>query len=76
MSIANRDIIFYTCKEKNEREERFEDFFGILVSLYNHKEIYVTCCNMEGAESKSVAYVACHVGGQTQSKDVWTGVVH
>jgi hypothetical protein len=40
------------------------------VSLYSYKEIYVTCCDVEGAESKSVAYVVCHVGGQTQSKDV------
>jgi hypothetical protein len=28
---------------------------------------------VEGAEHKSVAYVACHVGGQTRSKDDWTG---
>jgi hypothetical protein len=76
MAIANQDHIFYICKEKNEEEELFEDFFLILVSLYSYKEIYATCCNVEGAESKSVAYVGCHVGGQTQSKDVWTRVVH
>ncbi len=28
MAIANQDRIFYTCKEKNEREERFNDFLG------------------------------------------------
>ncbi len=69
--------IFCTCREKNEREKRFEDFFfGILVSQYSYKEIYATCCDAEGAESESVAYVTCHVGGQTQSKDVWTKVIH
>ncbi len=51
-------------------------FFGILVSLYSYNEIYATCCDMDRAERKSVAYVTYHVGGQTQSKDVWTGVVH
>jgi hypothetical protein len=77
MSIANRDCIFYTCKEKNEREEQFENYFwGILVSLYSYKEIYATCCDVEEAGSKIVACVACHVGGQTQSKDIWTRVVH
>jgi hypothetical protein len=28
MAISNRDHIFYTCREKNEREERIEDSFG------------------------------------------------
>jgi hypothetical protein len=28
---------------------------------------------VEGVENKSVAYVACHVGGQTWSNDDWTG---
>jgi hypothetical protein len=66
MAIANRGRIFYTCKEKNEREERLEDFFlGILVSLYSYKEIYAMCCDMEGVESKSVVYVACHVSSRT-----------
>jgi hypothetical protein len=51
-------------------------FLGILVSLYSYKEIYVTCCDVEGPKSKIVAYVACHVGGQTQSNDIWTRVVH
>jgi hypothetical protein len=55
MAIANQNRIFYTCKEKNEMEERCENFFGILVSLYNYKKIYATCCDVEGAESKSVA---------------------
>ena len=28
---------------------------------------------VEEVEHKSVAYVACHIGGQTWSKDDWTG---
>jgi hypothetical protein len=59
MAIANRDHIFYTCKEKNERKNDLRVFF-ILVSLYSYEEIYTTCCDVEGAESKSVVYVACH----------------
>jgi hypothetical protein len=51
-------------------EEHFKYFFfGILVSVYSYKEIYATCCDVEGAKSKSVAYVTYHVGGQTWSKN-------
>ncbi len=42
------------------------------MSLYSYEEIYATCCDVEGVENKCVAYVACHVGGQTQSNDIWT----
>jgi hypothetical protein len=76
IAIANRNRIFYTCKENNERGERFEIFFfWILVLLYiaSYKKIYAMYCDVEGAESKSVVYVACHIDSQTQSKDVWTG---
>jgi hypothetical protein len=43
-------------------------FFLIPVSLHCYKEIYATCYDVKVAESKSVAYVTCHVGGQMQSK--------
>jgi hypothetical protein len=33
---------------------------GILVSLYSYKEIYAMCCDVEGAESKSIVYVVKH----------------
>jgi hypothetical protein len=36
----------------------------------------VVNCDVEGAKSKSVAYVACYIGGQTHSKDVWTELVY
>jgi hypothetical protein len=54
MAIDNQDHIFYTYKEKIEREEQFKDFFwgGILVLLNSYKKIYVTCCDVEGVKSK------------------------
>ncbi len=68
IAIANRNHIFYTCKEKNEKGERFDFFFlDFGVTIYSYKKIYAMCCDVEGAESKSVVYVVC---GQTQSKDV------
>jgi hypothetical protein len=47
-------------------------FWGIWVECTGQGKL---CANiyMEGAKHKSVAYVAYHVGGQTWSKDDWTG---
>jgi hypothetical protein len=42
------------------REKNDLRVFFILVSLYSYEEIYTTCCDVERAESKSVAYVVCH----------------
>ncbi len=48
-------------------------FLDSSVTIYSYKKIYAMYCDVEGAESKSVVYVAC---GQTQLKYIWTGMVH
>ncbi len=68
--------VFSIHARRRMREKNDLRVFFILVSLYSYEEIYTTCCDVEGAESKSVVYAACHIGGQTQSKDVWTRIIH